>query len=55
MPRAYGPHREGDAPTTVVIRRAFPNAHDEVDVPLPEGLQRQRAQINARAHKEGKS
>jgi hypothetical protein len=55
MPRAYGPHREGDAPATVLVRRAAPRAHDEVEVPLPAELQRQRAQINARAHKEGKS
>lgn len=53
MSHRYGPHRDLDVPSTVTVRKPFPNGHNEVEVPLPEALVRQRAQINARAHRAG--
>lgn len=45
----YGPHREGDAPQTVTV---YPIVKwpDEVDVPIPAALQKQRERINALAY-----
>lgn len=47
-PRAYGPHREDDVPKTLTALEAkqWPQ---EVEIPYPDALARQRRNINNRA------
>lgn len=47
MTRAYGPHREADAPTTFAM--TFPRSAP-IEAPVPPVLRRQRQQINDAAH-----
>lgn len=42
----YGPHRAGDAPSTVVVARGF---NRELELERPRELLEQRRQVNERA------